>query len=443
MPGSAYHKVATQVAEWLSRVPECKINTSTKKICESLKNIILKEGHELISFDVSSLYTNVPVHEAIERCAELLFEQFSLDISKETFITLAEIASCNVMMLTHDGYYRQIDGLAMGSPPAPHLANGWMSQFDPIIQAEAELYERYMDDIITEHPSDTIPEKYDEINKLHPVLKFTMEREKDGNIPVLDMRLINENGHLSSTWYHKPTDTGLIMNFHSLAPKRYKRSVVSGFVYRIFRACSTWKHFHDSLEKAKKVLEQNQYPPEFYGPIIHETLTTILSNDKQSGEKEGKENTATKESFPLFIQYRGKCSENYARALHKIKAPCHIVFTIRKLRTILPSLKPRVEKMYKSGVVYKINCPRCSSCYVGQTSRHLQTRVKEHLTNGPVKQHLSECGTKSTEEDITILGATSKGEITLLTLEALWIKEVKPELNTKDEYRSRTLTIKL
>ena len=99
--------------------------------------------------------------------------------------------------------------------------------------------------------------------------------------------------------------------------------------------------------------------------------------------------------------------------------------------------------MYKSGVVYKINCPRCSSCYVGQTSRHLQTRVKEHLTNGPVKQHLSECGTKSTEEDITILGATSKGEITLLTLEALWIKEVKPELNTKDEYRSRTLTIKL
>ena len=34
-------------------------------------------------------------------------------------------------------------------------------------------------------------------------------------------------------------------------------------------------------------------------------------------------------------------------------------------------------------------------------------------------------------------------QITLLTLEALWIRDVKPQLNTKDEFRSRALTIKL
>ena len=33
---------------------------------------------------------------------------------------------------------------------------------------------------------------------------------------------------------------------------------------------------HDSLEKAKKVLEQNQYPPSLYNPIIEQTLTTII-----------------------------------------------------------------------------------------------------------------------------------------------------------------------
>ena len=48
-----------------------------------------------------------------------------------------------------------------------------------------------------------------------------------------------------------------------------------------------------------------------------------------------------------------------------------------------------------------------------------------------------------TEECVSVLGATSKGEVTLLTLEALWIREVKPQLNTKDEFRSRELTIKL
>ena len=133
MPGSAYHKVANQVAQWLSHVPECKINCSTKSISDSLGSIQLDKDHELVSFDVTSLYTNVPVKEAIEVCADLLFQRLSLPVDKKTFIILAEIASCNVIMSTHDGFYQQTDGLAMGSPPAPHLANGWLSQFDPVI----------------------------------------------------------------------------------------------------------------------------------------------------------------------------------------------------------------------------------------------------------------------------------------------------------------------
>ena len=47
------------------------------------------------------------------------------------------------------------------------------------------------------------------------------------------------------------------------------------------------------------------------------------------------------------------------------------------------------------------------------------------------------------EEDVNIMHQTSRGEAFLLTLEALWIRELKPEINTKDEYRSRELTIKL
>ena len=60
MPGSAYYDIAKQVAFWLSFIPECKINSSTKDVCDSLKNTELDEDHELLSLDVSSLYTNVP-----------------------------------------------------------------------------------------------------------------------------------------------------------------------------------------------------------------------------------------------------------------------------------------------------------------------------------------------------------------------------------------------
>ena len=54
----------------------------------------------------------------------------------------------NVLMKTHKGFYRQTDGLAMGSPPAPLIANGWLSTYDPRIRENAKVYARYMDDIL-------------------------------------------------------------------------------------------------------------------------------------------------------------------------------------------------------------------------------------------------------------------------------------------------------
>ena len=87
----------------------------------------------------------------IEHYAELPYNGKADNIppvDKPTCILLAKISCCNVVMSTHKGAYRQIDGLAMGSPPAPHLANGWMSKHDPQIKNDSSLYERYMDDII-------------------------------------------------------------------------------------------------------------------------------------------------------------------------------------------------------------------------------------------------------------------------------------------------------
>ena len=125
MPGSMYYKIAVQVADWLSVVDECKTNTNTKTIADSLKDIQLDEVDEIVSFDVKSLYTNVPVVEAMDHCTELLYsgKYQKPPIDKETFRALLKISSCNVLMSTNDGYYQQIDGLAMGSPPAPMLAN--------------------------------------------------------------------------------------------------------------------------------------------------------------------------------------------------------------------------------------------------------------------------------------------------------------------------------
>ena len=145
-----------------------------------------------------------------------------------------------------------------------------------MIKGDAKLYARYMDDILRSIKRAEVQQKLREINSYHPSLQFTIEEEEDGMLPVLDMLIIRNGTSLSSTWYSKPTDTGLLMNYHALAPRRYKRSVVAGFVYRIHRACSSWKNFHDSLLKAKCILEKNQYPPDFYEPIIEQALNKIV-----------------------------------------------------------------------------------------------------------------------------------------------------------------------
>ena len=461
MPGSPYEKIAKQVAKWLALVPECNINSSTKEMCDDLGNHRLVNNECLVSFDIVSLYTNVPVLESIDVCSDLLFKDRFLDIDKETFKILARLASCNVIFNCHDGFYKQIDGLAMGSAPAPHLANGWLSSYDKTIKGNSSLYTRYMDDIVCISKINEVDSKLAEINNIHPSLSFTVEREKEGQLTFLDMTLYNNNGQLSSGWYRKPTDTGLTLNFHSLAPLRYKKSVVIGFVHRIYRSCSTWQLFHQGLEEAKQILVNNQYPLDFIENIFNLTLNKILTvqqNNENENDAESEESNTINESsldhdtymcmqilekdkFNFFVNYRGKVTEKFAQSLYKLHAPCKVIMTLRKTKKLISSLKVPVPNMLQSNVVYEITCSQCKLSYVGQTSRHLQQRFKEHIgSSGLLKKHFQDCDVSPSFEMVKILGKAKFEK--LLTLEALFISEIKPALNTKDEFKSRNLLLK-
>ena len=165
----------------------------------------------------------------------------------------------------------------------------------------------------------------------------------------------------------------------------------------------------------------------------------MISNTQDNNEDQ---NENDDEKALLFMQYWGKVSEKFERSLREIKAPCKVIFTLNKLRNHLISLKAPVEKCLRSGIVYKISCSRCYAYYVGQTSRHLIFRFKEHKRSGPIEKHMKECGTELRVDDVSILGCTYRSSAHLMTLEALMIRKLKPALNTKDEFRSRELVIK-
>ena len=234
----------------------------------------------------------------------------------------------------------------------------------------------------------------------------------------------------------------------------YKKSVVISFVHRIFRACSSWQNFHLGIKEALDILEQNQYPESFSMPLIDKTLTKLISPDDESLMNESLNvsldsnaclfSVDDKDKFMFFVQYRGKATEKLAMSFRRLNVPCRVIMTTRKIKTVLSSLKPTVPKMLSSGVVYKIVCPGCTSSYIGQTVRHLQRRFREHLgSSGIMRRHFEICNPSSSisANNVSILGkaySISK----LLTLEALFINEMKPNLNTKDEFISRTLTLK-
>ena len=103
----------------------------------------------------------------------------------------------------------------------------------PPINALATALFRYVDDIVRDIKRHSIEDKVLEINELHPSLKFADECETNSSIAFLDMMICRSEGEVTSTWHTKPTDTGLTINYHALAPQKYKRSAICGLVHRI------------------------------------------------------------------------------------------------------------------------------------------------------------------------------------------------------------------
>ena len=79
----------------------------------------------LCSFDTSSLFKNVPLDETIEICTDTLYRGH-LDcqpIPEDTVRELMLIAPRGVEFSFNNQMYKQLDGMAMGSPLGPALAN--------------------------------------------------------------------------------------------------------------------------------------------------------------------------------------------------------------------------------------------------------------------------------------------------------------------------------
>ena len=129
MIGSAQHELAKFLATLFQPVLELYstncINDSFSfaKMIQQLK--VNSNDSILCSFDICSLFTNVPSGETIEICTKTLYDSClpTPVIPKHVFIELIKTTTTSVEFSFNNIMYRQIDGVAMGSPFGPALAD--------------------------------------------------------------------------------------------------------------------------------------------------------------------------------------------------------------------------------------------------------------------------------------------------------------------------------
>ena len=105
------------------------------------------------------------------------------------------------------------------------------------------------------------------------------------------------------------------------------------------------------------------------------------------------------------------------------------------------SFKDKIPKALRSCVVYPFKCRCCSASYLGQTVRHLHTRVSEHLgvsaltgrkscspVMSSILSHLNSTGHTASLDNFQILSSCSSPD-ELLVRESLLISKYKPSLN--------------
>ena len=97
-------------------------------------------------------------------------------------------------------------------------------------------------------------------------------------------------------------------------------------------------------------------------------------------------------------------------------------------------VKDTIRCKLRTCVVYRFLCADCNACYVGETSQHLSTRVREHLVSDRTSYifgHLHnspQCRTLCSDKRFNILDHAST-TFQLKIKEAIHIQWEKPTLN--------------
>jgi hypothetical protein len=365
----------------------------------------------------------VPITETMQYISQL----FTADISE-----LFRHCLTTTYFQWQNEFYEQTDGVAMGSPLSPVIANFFMEKFEQEVLNTAvhrpTCWFRYVDDtfVIWSHGEQELDFFLDHLNSRNPKIQFTMEKEKQKQLAFLDVLVTRKPcGRLGHTVYRKSTHTDRYLNKESNHHPQQKRGVIKTLTNRAIRICEP-ELLPKELNHLERALQGNGYTR----TEIRQATKPKTSQSMES-EKPGYEGR-------VFLPYVQHVTDRIGKILRK-----HKIDTVYKptktLSQHLRSVKDPRDPLSTPGV-YRIPCS-CGSVYVGMTKRSVNTRLSEHkrscrlgqVEKSAVAEHtLEQEGHRIRFEDTQVIARESK-YYPRIYREAIEIHKHSDNFNKKDE----------
>lgn len=351
------------------------------ELISKIQDVDIPLHSKLVSFDVASLFTSIPISVLSQIvCAYLDRDVVEVGLRNELKMIFETCIKQNYFCFDNK-YFSFTDGLPMGSPLSPLLAEIFMNFFEQTILSSNNPYfrhvifwYRYVDDILCLwNGTDRLLTSFlTWLNSQYPTINFTLEKEENKSINFLDITITRINSSLEFKIYRKPTYTDAIIPNSSNHPHNIKMSAFHSFIDRLINIPLTKSNYNEELNIILEIAANNGYAAKTILKLLNrklkqKTLANIYPPDSPMPKNWRR------------LEYIGKTSQRISNIVTKHTDISFAFYNNNTIKKMIFNNKPRIDRLSKSGV-YKINCNDCSSSYIGQTGRNFEVRVKEHLS---------------------------------------------------------------
>ena len=326
--------------------------------------------NSMLSLDVESFFTNVPLEEVLDFLQRKLEpEDTRLPLPTDTFLELIRLCVDSNSFSFNDNFYSQTYGVAMGSPLSPVLANLYMEYFEsellPSITPGPSLWHRYVDDVFALWPHDpeSFPVFLEALNSLSPSIRFKVEWEVDGKLPFLDALVHRTRSHFNFSVYRKPMHSGMYVHFFSHHSLHTKIGVASSLFLRALRICDA-QFLDNEIQHLQHSFGSLGYPSHVLKEALARAKRTFYTPRPKDNTK-----------LPVLCVPHLEELQSLQRPLLALNTKLAFRQT-STLRRSLVHTAPPPDRFPKG--TYTIPCKQCHLQYFGQTGHTLKKRISEH-----------------------------------------------------------------